>query len=113
MRYVDGAENARLKMTGKMRRYIYKELVIGTNRYYTICEALRMVYDLVDDLPDEELKKRITDRLIDVFMMGKKMTDRLRYYKDKYKDSTGHGGKNLIYILGSKKRTEMRHQRKI
>jgi len=105
-------EDAWLPMTNKEKRWVRKTLTTGTNRHLGICETLRLTYDLIHDMKDQELKEKITLRLMDAFMMGKKLTDRLRYYKVKYKDTTGKDGKNLVYILDTKARRKMRWARR-
>jgi len=106
-------DKAWLPMTNKEKRWVRRNLIRGTNRHLCICETLRLVYDLIHEFKDEELKEKITLRLMDAFMMGKKLTDRLRYYKNKYKDKTGKGGKGLIYILDTKRRRNMRFRRTV
>ena len=106
-------EDAWLPMTKKERQWVAKELIRGTNGHLCICETLRLIYDEIIDMKDKKKKDLITKRLMDAFLMGKKMSDRLHYYYDKYRDKTGKQGKNLIYILGSKARREMRRKRDI
>ena len=96
-------QDAWFPMTQRERWFAKKDLFYGTNRYLCICETLRLIYDEIHDMKDEEKKLRITKRLLDAFMMGKKMAARLAYYKKKYGDKTGSAGKNLVYILDSKK----------
>lgn len=105
-------EDAWVKMTKEQRYRIKQNLMRGTNRFLCICETLRLIYDLVYTIPDVELRNKITARLIDAFAMGKKMSDRLSYYKKKYGDVTGSGGKNMVYILDSSRRRIMRKDRK-
>jgi hypothetical protein len=102
-----------LPMTAKQKKWAKKNLIRGTNRHLCICETLRLIYDEIIDMEDEKKKELITKRLIDAFMMGKKMSDRLHYYKEKYDDKTGKGGQGLIYIMDTKKRRAMRSSRKI
>jgi len=104
-------QDAWLPMTNKQRRWVKKQLIRGTNRHLCICETLRLVYDEIIDMKNKKKKDLITRRLMDAFMMGKKMSDRLNYYFEKYGDKTGKQGKNLIYIYDSKARRNMRRQR--
>ena len=106
-------EDAWLPLSNRERRWAIKSLIRGTNRHLCICETLRLIYDEIVDMKDKKKRETITKRLADAFMMGKKLTDRLRYYKNKYKDTTGKGGKGLIYILDTKKRRNMRWKRKL
>jgi len=96
-----------------LRRYAMDSLIRRTNSHECICEALRLVYDLIDGMEDKELKEKITDRLATAFIMGKKMQDRLAYYQEKYSDDTGNKGSNIKRILGSTKRLRMRRERTI
>jgi len=52
-----------------------------------------MIYDHLCVDPVD--KDKITDLLVDCFIMGKKMSDRLHYYQNTYKDMTGSRGNNL------------------
>jgi hypothetical protein len=70
-------------------------LIRGVNRQLGICEQLRIIYDSVYQLPEGEIKEKITDGLVDAMIMAKKMGDRLQYYHDLTHDATGHQGKNL------------------
>ena len=88
-----------------------KSLIYGTNRFRCICETLRLIYDEIYDMKDLELKERITDLLVDAMVMGKKMHQRMAYYKTKYNDTTGHNAKNITRIPGSSARAKMRRAR--
>lgn len=70
-------------------------LIHGANWELVICEQLRRVYDSVYELPDGQLKEQITEKLIDAFIMAKKIADRLTYYYETYHDTTGNEGDNL------------------
>lgn len=95
------------------RRFLYS-LVKKVNTNLGICEQIRFVYDDVYQLPDSDIKKRITERLVDALIMAKKMNDRLVWYRKKYnKDYTGHGGANLIPLQNNHWRMRMRMARKI
>ena len=106
-------EDAWLPMTKKERRWVAKELIRGTNRHLCICETLRLIYDEIITMKNKKKKDLITRRLMDAFMMAKKMSNRLHYYYEKYGDKTGKQGRNLIYILERKARREMRRKREI
>lgn len=49
-----------------------------------ICEVWRELWDLVEQLPDKELRKQFKEKIIDGFIMGKKMNDRLLFYKQEW-----------------------------
>ena len=93
----------------RVRRAARKSLIYRTNSHECICETLRYIYDQIIDMEDDEKKEEITERLVDAFMMGKKMQDRLLYYKLKYKDETGDF--KPVRILHSVQRTKMRKAR--
>lgn len=76
----------------KQRKHARTMLIYRANRVLGLCEKLRMIYDEIADLENRE---KITELLIDAFIMAKKMDDRLKYYRITYDDTTGHGGKNL------------------
>lgn len=97
----------------KERRFIRNELIRTANQYLGICEQLRFVYDTVDQLEDAEIKDLLIEQLIDAFSMGKKMSARLVYYGQKYKDKTGHRGRNIIWLDHSRARRNIRRRRKI
>jgi hypothetical protein len=95
----------------RTRKYAKKDLTYGINSHNCICEQLRMLYDEVYKLPDGARKDTMTELLIDAFIMGKKMADRLGYYKRTYVDATGNNGLNLSRIYGTNKRGKMRRKR--
>lgn len=96
---------------GKERESAWRSLTWYANGYQGICETLRFIYDDVYELKDKELKKKLTEHLIDAMIMVKKMNLRLVYYRKTYKDTSGHSGKNLIRLWGSVKRKMMRRNR--
>jgi hypothetical protein len=106
-----------MKVTGNYfadeeeRQAAYKTLVYNTNTILGICETLRCIYDLIADMPDEIRRDMITERLIDAIIMGKRMDARLMYYRNKYKDETGHSGINLVSLTNNAARKEMRRKR--
>ena len=77
-----------------------------------ICEQLRFVYDTVHDLDiDDSLKEKLTDQLVDAFIMAKKMQERLSYYYINFNDGTGHQGKNIKTLQNNGTRSKMRNSR--
>jgi len=78
------------------REQIKDSLMRDTNREMGICEKIRMAYDGVYEMPDGELKERITNDLIDALWMAKKIADRMTYLYETYKDSSGHRGINMV-----------------
>jgi len=93
----------------RLRRAARKSLIIGVNSHECICETLRTTYDLIHDLGDVELKEAIIEKLIDAFVMAKKMQDRLLYYKETYKDESG--GFEYKLIPGTSLKRKMRKAR--
>lgn len=93
------------------RESALKSLTRKANSVQGICETLRLVYDCVYEMPDGETKDRATELLVDAFIMGKKITDRLVYYKKTYNDTTGHNGKNVKGLTGNVERRKMREAR--
>lgn len=61
-------------------------LTRGSNNWSCICETLRTIYDSIHSLEDLTLKESITEKLVDAFIMAKKMNGRLVYYVDTYED---------------------------
>lgn len=55
-------------------------------KFRTICEVHREIYDLVYDLPDNKTKIAINEKLEEAFLMAKKMNAKLRQYKHNYDD---------------------------
>lgn len=49
-----------------------------------ICEVWREIWDLVEQIDEKELRKEIKEKIIDGFIMGKKMNDRLLFYKKEW-----------------------------
>lgn len=97
----------------KVRDWAKVGLTTQAHNYLNICEQLRFIYDTVEELPDEDVKVKIIELLIDAFIMGKKMQKRLLYYKKKYADTTGHHGSNIIHLTSTKKRKRLRKLRNI
>jgi hypothetical protein len=81
------------------------------NRHYVLCEAIRLVYDDVYLLPDGKMKDRLSERLVDMMIMSKNMSDRLHYYQAKYQDKTGKGGKGFRLLSDNQARMRMRKKR--
>lgn len=90
------------------RHIARKSLITGTNNKKHICETLRLVYDEIHNLPDNE---QITELLIDAMVMAKKMQNRLSYYQKKYKDNTGNKAIDIIGLAGCRNRSKMRKVR--
>lgn len=96
-----------------LRKRIRKSLIWGANSKQDICETLRFVYDSVYKIEDKELKEQITQRLIDAMIMGKRMADRLWYYKLTYGDTTGKSGNDIGILPEVEKRKLERRSRPI
>lgn len=94
------------------RRRARKSLIYATNRYQTICETMRLIYDEIHSMPDSEWKEKIVNYLVDGIIIGKKMQSRLIYYKNKYEDFSGSSGGNIRCLKDSIKRGEMRQARR-
>lgn len=94
------------------RRSIRESLTRDANSHLDICETLRQTYDLVYEIKDLDLKEQITEKLIDVMRMAKRMADRLTYYRITYMDDTGTLGKNLPVLSGTEERKKFRKSRK-
>jgi hypothetical protein len=100
----------------EIRKKLFHSLWYQVNKRLGICEQLRFIYDDVYTMPDSELKIRLTERLIDALSMGKKMGDRLDYYKKRYGEEnpdSGNSGKNLIPLQNNRWRIRMRKSRKL
>ena len=95
---------------GDIREVSKNQLLRGANRYKTICEVFRLIYDEVEHLEDNE---KIVELLIDGIIMGAKMDKRLKYYQKKYNDKTGSSGSKLEYLLGVHETLKRRRKRKI
>jgi hypothetical protein len=98
-------------MSVPSRRAVKNSLMMGAISRMGICEKLRFIYDEVHELEDAGAKERITELLVDAMIMGKKMSDRLNYYKKTYNDTTGSGGKNIAGIAGASSRKKFRRAR--
>ena len=94
------------------REGIRKSLTKDANSQLDICEVLRLTYDLVYKIDNATLKEEITEKLVDVMRMAKRMADRLTYYKLTYMDDTGTGGKNIQLLPDTEKRKLARRARK-
>src|SRR3990167_6212432 len=96
----------------KTREDVKRSLLSKMNLVKGICETLRLIYDEIDNLENKEKKNRVTELLIDAFIMAKKMDDRLGYYKTTYGDTTGHSGRNLEKMTGLGRRFILRRSRR-
>ena len=96
----------------RKRRRERKSLIYATNRWQTICETQRLVYDEIHDMPDSEWKEKIINYLVDSMIIGKKMQSRLIYYKETYEDFSGSSGGNIRRLRDSVQRKNMRKARK-
>ena len=77
-----------------------------------ICEQLRFVYDTVHDSNlDDATKAKLTDQLVDAFIMAKKMQNRLTYYYQNFNDGTGNSGKNINSLQNNGPRSRKRSAR--
>ena len=94
------------------RNEVKKSLMRSASRELGICEQLRIIYDSVYQLPENELKEKITEGLVDALMMAKKMGDRLTYYYIKTKDTSGHLGVELKKIPEFQSLAKIRSTRK-
>lgn len=99
--------------TDEERRKSRHSLFRKVNTVRGICEVLREVYDDVFLLPDGEQKTRMTEHLVDAFVMAKKMNERLNYYKDKYTDTSGHNASNLEVRQNNHWRIRLRFKRPV
>lgn len=96
----------------KGRWWAKRNLIRMTNRHYVMCEAIRLIYDDIYDMPESEKKTRMTERLVDMMIMSKNMSNRLHYYREKYnKDSTGKSGKGFPMLSDNQARMRMRKAR--
>ena len=103
--------NPKSEPSGESRLYYRNQLIRGAHSNECICETLRMAYDLIHNMEDLALKEALTNKLLDAFICGKKMHDRLIYYRDKYKDSSGSDGEGLGGIPNTGDRLRMRRKR--
>lgn len=94
----------------RQRHFAKKSLITGTNNKKHICETLRLVYDEIHDMPDNE---KITELLIDAMIMAKKMQNRLSYYQKTYNDNTGNKAVDIVGLSGVRARNKMRKARTI
>ncbi len=67
------------------REEILRQLINSSDRR-TICELFRELYDNSEKVEEPQLRKSFQDLIIKGFVMGKKMNDRLVYYKDVWTD---------------------------
>ncbi len=93
------------------REQARKDLMTGVNTHECICEFLRLAYDEVHELSDGPRKEVLRERLTDCFVMGKKMQNRLIYYRQKYPDDPGSQGHNLKHMPGAEEKLQMRQAR--
>lgn len=93
------------------RERIKNSLIHSLNTQLGICEQLRNTYDSVVKIEDPILREEITEKLVDVLIMAKKMGKRLSYYWQTYHDETGHKGSNLTMQQHNRAKWKMRRAR--
>jgi glycerol-3-phosphate cytidylyltransferase-like family protein len=98
-------------MTVGTRDSIKKSMMCGANSRMGICEKIRFVYDEVYEIEDSDRRNKITELLVDVMVMAKKMDDRLCYYQKKYREGSGNKGRNLVKLTGVEGRKNFRRSR--
>lgn len=87
------------------------DLTRGVNTHECICEMLRMAYDQVYLLPDSPEKERLEEILVDCFVMGKKMQNRLIQYAKNHPDDSGSRGQHLKIMPGAPQKLAARQAR--
>ena len=81
-------------------------------QWESICEKLREIYDIIHEMPEGEQKQILTEKLAQAMFSGKKMEERLQYYRVVYEgDTTGHSGANLKPIPDYEERKARREKR--
>jgi len=99
-------------MTEVTREWAKMSLITWACKWESICEKLRTIYDRIYELPESDFKQELTELLTDAMFMGKKMEERLQYYKVVYEgDTTGHAGANLKPIPDYEERWTKRQAR--
>lgn len=94
------------------RRVVLESIAYEASNYLTICEQIRFAYDTVLQIEDEVIKQDLTEKLIDAFLMGKKMNSRLEKYKRETGSVTGSAGSNLLRIPATRARKRIRGERR-
>lgn len=97
---------------GDLRRGYKRKLMREANSCDCVCEKLRTIYDVIHEFKDEALKEELTEKLVDAFVMVKKMHDRLGYYQSTYEPQSDEKPTKLRYLPGRQERLEMRRKRK-
>jgi len=95
-----------------LKRATIMSLTTQANAYIGICEKMRLIYDVVYQMTETELRDKIIEGLVDSMIMAKKMSDRLIYYQQTYQDKTGHKAQNLVKQINSGKIKRFRGLRK-
>ncbi len=95
------------------RKAARDSIVHDAHDYLTICEQIRFMYDIVYQIESKEVKELLTEHLTDAFIMGKKMVERLDYYKRHYQDKKGHRGSNIKHLEDTRARRRLRRGRAI
>ena len=63
------------------RKEAEEEITTRVSHRRTICEVFREMWDIVDCIPHEVVRKELKEKIIDGFIMGKKMNAKLIEYK--------------------------------
>jgi len=64
-----------------MEKEIKNSILNTTSKFRTICEVHREMWDIIDQLKNEDIKNQLRDRIMVAYDMGKRMDKRLKFYK--------------------------------
>ena len=78
----------------KLREKYSKDIQVKANPFRTICEVHRELWDIAEVIPQEDLRNEIKERLITVYVMAKKMEEKLRENKHDWDANFWEANKN-------------------
>lgn len=94
----------------QLREKYTKDIQVKVNQFRTICEVHREMWDIVEVMPQEDLRKELQERLIIVYVMAKKMEEKLRENKHDWDKDFWEANKNYDKdLLRRTKRRESLH----
>jgi len=78
----------------ELRAKYTKDIATKANPWRTICEVHREMWDIVEVVPQEDLRGELQNRLVTVYTMAKKMEEKLREYKHDWDSGFWEANKN-------------------
>ena len=91
----------------ELREKYTKDIQIKAHPFRTICEVQREMWDIIEVMPQEDLRKELQTRLVTAYTMAKKMNEKLHEYKHGWDEGFWEANENYEKdLLRRQKRKE-------